>query len=130
MLQIVASLTDDSRGVKYDSNIFIIQNTGYPALIPLGKHYVFIQVDVVKHNKRLTLASLALIACNMAMYSQNVLDFLKFVFDGRAILITDTRVLKTCAVFTKLLINFLQSIFGMGALLTTRREIFRSTLLS
>ncbi len=28
MLQIVASLTDDSRGIIYDHNIFIIQDTG------------------------------------------------------------------------------------------------------
>ncbi len=28
MLQMEASLTDDSRGIIYDSNIFIIQATG------------------------------------------------------------------------------------------------------
>jgi hypothetical protein len=29
MLQIVAALTDDSRGVIYNRNIYIIQATGY-----------------------------------------------------------------------------------------------------
>ncbi len=29
-LQIVASLIDDSRGIKYDRNMFIVQATGLP----------------------------------------------------------------------------------------------------
>jgi hypothetical protein len=42
MPQIVASLTDDSRGIIYDSNIFIVWATGLVFTKPIFKHLIII----------------------------------------------------------------------------------------